>query len=138
MARKYIKLHLSVWDPASDFLELSVDAQWLYWVLCSHPLLSAAGIMPMQPRKWAKRAKGMTVKRVMTALDELAAADKVVIDDDTEELLVRTFIRWDNAFRTPNVKKAIEASITRSESCSIRHAAALELTHAERNGDAHE
>lgn len=131
MARSFAKLYVSVWDAGSDFYDLSADAQWLYWTLLSHPLLSPAGVVPLQPRKWAKRAKGMTVRRVTGALDELAnVGRKVIIDDDTEEVLLRVFIRRDMGYRTPNIKKSIEASIDHIESDALRHVATLELTHA--------
>lgn len=135
MARSYAKMFLSVWDPGSDFLDLSPDAQWLYWVLVSHPMLTPAGVLPLQPRKWAQKARGMTVRRVTAALAELAG-NKVIVDDNTEEVMIRTFIRWDTGWKTPNIRKAIEASVTRIESNELRHTATLALTlAATRNGD---
>lgn len=130
MSRSYAKLFVSVWDSGSDFLDLDTDSQWLYWMLLSHPLLSPAGVLPLQPRKWAKRARGMTERRVLRALNELAGNHKVVVDDDTEEVLIRTFIRHDNGWRTPNVRKSIETSLQRIESGPLRREATLELTHA--------
>ena len=131
MARSYVKIYLSVWDTGSDFLDLTVDAQWLYWVLVSHPLLTPAGTLPLQPRKWVRRAKGMTLKRIQSALSELVDSGKVLVDEDTEELLVRTYIRYDRGWRTPNIRKSIEVSIDRIESHALRDAASRELNHAQ-------
>ncbi len=135
MARSFAKLYVSVWDSGSDFYDLSADAQWLYWTLLSHPLLSPAGVIPLQPRKWAKRANGMTLRRVQTALGELVTVDqKVIVDAETEEVLLRAFIRRDQGWRTPNIKKSIEASVIRIESQTLRDAATLELTLIGRDG----
>jgi hypothetical protein len=128
MARKYAKLWLNAWTAESDFYNLGPDAQWLYWVLVSHPKLTPAGVLPPQPRQWAKRAKGMTVKRVTAAYDQLVARSYLLADDDTEEVLIRTFIRWDKGYRTPNIRKSIETSIGRIESHRLRHTANHELT----------
>jgi len=135
MARSYAKLYLSVWDNGGDFLDLTADAQWLYWVLISHPLLTPAGTLPLQPRKWVRRAKGMTYKRIQSALSELVDNNKILVDEDTEELLIRTYIRYDRGWRTPNIRKSIEASISRIESDALRDAATHELTHAETLAD---
>jgi hypothetical protein len=128
MARKYAKMWLAAWSPGSDFYALGPDAQWLYWVLVGHPKLTPAGVAALQPRQWAKRAKGMTVKRVTAAYDELVRRSYLLADDDTEEVLIRTFIRWDKGYRTPNIRKSIEVSIERIESDRLRHTATHELT----------
>lgn len=128
--RRYAKMYVSVWDPESEFRDRSPDAQWLFWALVSNPQLSPAGVVTLQPRKWARFAKGMTAKRVSAALEELAAHRYVVVDAVTEEVLIRTFIRYDQGWRTPNIRKSIETSIERVESDALRHAATLELTHA--------
>lgn len=131
MARTFAKMYLSVWNVGSDFYELSADAQWLYWTLLGHPLLSPAGVLPVQPRKWAKRSKGMTERRVQAALRELVdTGQKVMVDDDTEELLIRTFIAWDKGYKTPNIHTSITTSIQSIESHDLRVAATNALTQA--------
>lgn len=133
MARSYAKILVSVWDEDSDFDHLTMQAQWLYWVLCSHPLLSPAGVLPLQPRKWAKRAPDAIQDAILDALTELVQARKVIVDDDTEEVLVRTFVRHDGGARNPNIHKAIVAAIGRIESRRLREAVTLELTRATEN-----
>ena len=127
MARSYAKSYVSMWDAESDFLDLTADAQWLYQALYTHPLLSPAGVLPFQPRKWARKAKDMTPKRVTAAVELLASERYVILDEDTEECLVRTFIRHDQGWRTPNIRKSIETSITRIESETLRLTASHEL-----------
>lgn len=136
MARAFAKMYVSTWDTGSDFYKLTADAQWLYWTLLSHPSLSPAGVLPLQPRKWARRAQGMTERRVMVALRELIeTGQKVIIDEQTEELAIRTFLKADKGWRTPNVLKSIHASIKAIESDALRDAATHALTLAMTNGE---
>lgn len=128
MARKYAKMWLSAWAPGSEFYDLSADAQWLYWTLVGHPKLTPAGVLAHQPRQWAKRAKGVGPKRITAAYEELVAGRYLLADNDTEEVLIRTFIRHDKGYRTPNIRKSIEVSIARIESHRLRVAATHELT----------
>lgn len=127
MARSYFKLLLSTWDPTSDFPDLSTGAQWLYWVLGSHPLLSPAGVLPIQERKWARRATDATLQTVEDALQELVGKGLILVDHDTEEALIRTFIRHDGGARNTNIGKAIAAAITRIESDRLRAVAQFEF-----------
>ena len=94
--RQYGSIRTDIWRD-DDWRALSVDAQWLYELLISQPTISTAGILPLQIAKWSRYAKGMTAKRVNAALNELIDADFVAVDSETEEVLVRTFIRHDAA-----------------------------------------
>lgn len=132
MARSFAKIMLSTWDENSDFETLSMEAQWLYWVLLSHPLLSPAGVLPLQPRKWARRASNGDRDAVEDALRELVGKAKIVVDDDTEEVLIRTFIRHDGGAKNPNIHKAIVAAVGRIESPKLRDIAAASLAAASR------
>lgn len=127
MARKYAKMYLSMWEADSDFRNLSESAQRLYWVLMSSKKLSPAGCAISQPRKWAQMASDSTVGRIESALDELEARRYVLIDEATEEVLIRSFIRHDRGFRNQFLRKSVENAIAMIESPILRHHAALEL-----------
>jgi hypothetical protein len=119
MPRTFAKLYLSVWDDP-DFLALTGDAQRLYLVLFSHKKLSLAGVLPLQPRQWAKTARDALPETVEEALRELVEARFVVVDEDTEEALVRTFVRHDGGATNSNVHKAIRCAIDRVASKRLR------------------
>lgn len=106
MARNYAQLRSSIWQNESFKNELDVDAQWLYFVLLSQPNINTAGVLPLQERRWARFAHGMTGPRVTAALERLNTYWYVVVDEDTEEVLVRTFIRHDGLWKQPNVLKS--------------------------------
>jgi hypothetical protein len=130
MARQYAKLYLSVWAPDSDFRKLTGDAQRLYFLLLSSPRLSSAGCCVVQPRRWALQATDTTAADIETALAELEARRYVLVDHDTEEVLIRSFIRHDRGFRNPFLRKSVENSIGLIESVALKTQAALELAAA--------
>lgn len=102
----YVKLLRSIWRDA-DFRTLSSDAQRLYMLLISQADINHAGVLSLAAGRWANLAPDTTPVDIRTGLDELAAARFIVIDPDTEELWVRSYIVHDEAWRSPNGKKAL-------------------------------
>jgi hypothetical protein len=127
MPRTYAKLFVEVWSTDNDFRELSSAAQRLYWLLCSQEELTSAGVLPVRTRRWSNFAPDTTEPQVKKALAELVATDKVYVDDTTEELLIRSFIRRDEGWRTPNIRKSIVNAIGNIESEALRKVALEEL-----------
>ncbi|MEE2051728.1 hypothetical protein [Nocardiopsis tropica] len=105
MARNFAKLHSSTWTDDHFKSKLTVDSQWLYFALLSQANINAAGVLPLQDRKWRKLAKDHTPQRISAALAQLQAYWYVIVDEDTEEVLARTFIRNDGIWKQPNVLK---------------------------------
>lgn len=92
MAQDFAQLHRSRWSDA-DWRALSADAQWAYDMLLSHPDRNAAGLLPLTPKKWLKLSADMTAERLDRALAELDDAGFIVLDDETQEVLIRAFVR---------------------------------------------
>ena len=88
----YAKLQKRIWRDA-DWRKLTADAQRMYWLLCSQETRSLAGVVPLTVRKWANYAADTTEDSVRAALNEFVGAQFIVVDWDTEEVLIRTFIR---------------------------------------------
>lgn len=128
MARKYAKVYLSIW--ATDFRELSVAAQHLYLLLLSNPKLSAAGCIVAQPRKWSRYSEGCSKDSTEGALEELSERRYVLCDEDTDEVLIRSFIRHDDGVGNKFLRKAIESAIAAIESPALKAHATLELAAA--------
>jgi hypothetical protein len=126
MARDYGQIQHRIWaDP--EWRALDADAQLLYLLLLSQPSMNQAGVLPMQLRKWSRCVHGWTVGSVDEAIERLAAARFLVVDEDTEEVLVRSFIRNDGSYRIPGVLKSALKSATAVQSPAIRAALAVEL-----------
>lgn len=126
MARAYAQVHQRIWaDP--DWRALDADAQLLYLLLLSQPSMNLAGVLPLQLRKWAACVSGWEPPTVDMALSRLDDARFVVVDADTEEVLVRSFIRNDGGFRTPGVLKSALKFAEAAQSPAIRSALYVEL-----------
>lgn len=93
MARTYARLSCDgVRDP--DWLTLGPGPQWLYVVLLRQVKLSLCGHLDYHPSRWCAAA-GVTTEQVERWLDDLAAKRYVVVDRDTDEVLIRSFAKHD-------------------------------------------
>lgn len=124
--RNYAQIHTRMWSDA-DFVSLSAGAQRLYIVLLSQPNLNNAGIVPLQIRRWSNLAANSTIEGVKLWLKELQDAQYVVIDEDTEELLIRSFIRNDGLWKQPNVFKSALGDVVGTLSVTLRGTLRAEL-----------
>ena len=127
--REYAQLKLSIWNDR-DFTALSTDAQLVYIMAMSHPTTNLAGVLDYAPQKFARLAGGLTVKRVVAAVDELSAARFVVTDDETGEMLVRSAVRASGAWKKPTTAASIANSVENTFSDKLRDVLADELRRA--------
>lgn len=107
MAR-YARLFSTVWSADDDFRALTRDAQWTYMMLISQPDISHCGVLPLTERRWSTLATDTDADSVRAAVAELAAARFVHIDESTEELWVRSYMKHDGQYVSPNGLKAIQ------------------------------
>lgn len=121
MARDHARLQTAIWND-EDFRNLTADAQHAYFTAMSQPDLSYAGVMTYFPGRLAALAKGNTTKRVETAVKALEKERFLVIDQDTHELLVRTYIRHDGVLARANMGKAMGRALERVVSMRLRQA----------------
>ncbi|WP_330184993.1 hypothetical protein OHB26_16260 [Nocardia sp. NBC_01503] len=101
MPREYAKLRIDIWAD-EDWSELSESAQHLYLRLLAHPRLSKCGVTDWHPARLASKTRGSTARHVLAAAAELVERQFVVVDIDTEEILVRTHIKHDGIMRSVN------------------------------------
>lgn len=126
MGRPYAKLFRDIWtDP--DFTGMPTVAQYMYLFLISQPNLNAAGVLPVTVRRWTTRAGNVKPDEIKAGLEELAAQNFIVVDWDTEELLVRTFIRNDGLWRIPNTLYAVLRDAEQTVSPTLRATLAAEF-----------
>jgi hypothetical protein len=119
MARGHGRILTSVWEDA-DFLALDEREQRLYLFLISQPNLNHAGLLDLTLRRWARKARGLTVAELDRRIATLEEARFVVVDDDTEELLIRTFVRNDGVWRMPKVMGAMVSGAAEISSVKLR------------------
>ncbi|MEU1373024.1 hypothetical protein ABZ442_05080 [Streptomyces triculaminicus] len=126
MARGHGRILSSIWEDA-DFLALTEQQQRLYLFLISQPNLNHAGLLPLTLKRWARKAAGLTAADLEKDLHLLAEAHFIVLDDDSEELLIRSFVRNDGVWKQPKVMGAMVSGAMEIESHQLRRALLAEM-----------
>lgn len=126
MARSFAQLQLRIWVD-DEWTGLSIEAQHLYLLLLSQEDCGPSGLVPLRPRRWAKLTSNGEVDKTMAALDELDAAGFLVVDPETSEVLIRTFIRNGENYKHVRLLRTALNQAERVESPRIRSALGQEL-----------
>ncbi|GAY12059.1 hypothetical protein [Pseudonocardia sp. N23] len=123
--RGYAQIFTSIWTD-DDFRKVSERGQRLYFVLLSQADINYAGVLPLTVGRWARCCTAMTRRDVEDGLDELADRGYVVLDWDTEELLVRSFMRNDGLWKQPRMLGVALREALGTASQALRQALARE------------
>jgi hypothetical protein len=123
MARTYATIDAGIWDDP-EFCALTAGAQRTYFMLITQTDITAVGSLALTLRRWSKTC---SEKDLEVWLAELADARFVVIDEDSEELLVRTFAKWDGGYKHAKRRMAVVSYTKAIRSQTLRDAAIEEL-----------
>lgn len=128
MTRSYAAVLTAIWDNEA-FQALDDVDQRTYLMLVSQSDISAAGVLALRVRRWAKYARNTStdLDRLTGSLARLADARFIVVDADHEELLVRSFVRHDKGYSNPKRRPSIIAASQDTRSPIVRRALATEL-----------
>ncbi|GHE33298.1 hypothetical protein GCM10017673_40290 [Streptosporangium violaceochromogenes] len=126
MAGSYAKIYNEIWAD-QDFRNLARSQQWLFFALISQPELNFAGVITTTERRLTGCAAGFTTAELRDDLTALQARRYIVVDEEHDEILVRSYIRHDGAWRTPNVLTSIIRAATAVRSTAIRTTLAEEF-----------
>ena len=99
-------MNLDIWGD-DDFRDLPVDAQNLYWTLWTSPDRTYCGGHEWRPGKLSQCAEDWTLPRILAAATVLSERLFVLFDETTEECLIRSWIKHDGLWRTPNLAVTI-------------------------------
>jgi hypothetical protein len=125
MPRTEARIFTDIWRN-ERFLALDRSTQGLYMFLCSQDDLAYDGVIALRVKRWASFAGDLSPEQVEIDLKHLAEAHFVVIDYDTEELLVRALLRRDRVYRQPNVLRSASHHLVTVASKIIRRTVAEE------------
>ncbi|MBU8830858.1 hypothetical protein [Mycolicibacterium goodii] len=100
--KDHAEINLAIWGD-DDWLDLTPPAQHLYFVLWTSPQLSYCGAGEWHVGRIAAMAKGWTVQAVEAAAAELSRELFLIIDTNTEEFLLRSWIKHDALWKKPNM-----------------------------------
>lgn len=126
MARNHARILTSIWTD-EDFLDMSAGAQRMFMLLMSQQNLSHAGLLPLTVKRWANKAKNTTPEQVEAWLAELVQRRYVVIDEATEELLIRSLMRRDDVWKHWKVMTAAANDVVAIASARLRAVCAAEV-----------
>lgn len=84
----------TIWRD-DDFRRLGVLGQWLYVVLLSSPDRNTVGAVPLTPRRWRSGVDGLLDEDIAKALGLLVERGFVLVDEATEELIIRSYLKHD-------------------------------------------
>jgi hypothetical protein len=126
MARSHGRIMAAIWNDG-DFIACRASAQRLFMFLLSQPDLSHAGLLPMRVNRWAKKAEDTTPASIRDDLDYLSERRFLVVDEDTEEVLIRSFVRNDGVYKQPKVMIRMREDAQQIESPLLRAAFRAEL-----------
>lgn len=130
MARDHARVNVTIWgDP--NFRRLPPAAQHLYLLLWTSPELTYAGTHDWRPARLTGRAEGWTRADVEAAADCLAARHFLVIDNDVEEVLIRSWIRWDGLMKQPRMAISCTTAYAAAASDTLK-AVIVHQLHAEK------
>lgn len=132
MARSQAVVHVCIWND-DTFRELPPESQHLYFVLYTAPMLSYCGVIDWRPRRIAPLAAGWTPERVEAAAQPLREALWLIVDESTEEALLRRFIRDDGLMKQPKMAVSMTMAHAAVASPTLRGVVIHELQalHAE-------
>lgn len=134
MPREYAKVWFTMWTD-EDFCDQPLFDKLLYNVLLSQPptLLNYSGTQPLSLKRWRKAMRdgaSMPSERdIKAALRRMERRRYVFTDDDTCEVLIRSFIRRDEVAKQPNVLLSALRAAALIESPKLAYIQLIELTH---------
>lgn len=126
MAREHANVRLDIWGDG-DWRELSFGAQWLYKMLLTHPKTNRAGVSDWRPNRLARLAKGLTPEVIESLAGELVEGYFLVVDDDTEEVAIRSYVKHDGVMKQPNMAVTMANDWAGVSSARIRAVIAFEV-----------
>jgi hypothetical protein len=126
VARTEARLYCEIWDD-EDFLCLAPLAQRAYLYLLSQADLAYDGVIPLRVRRWARKCKGLDADALERHLEQLQDNGFIVMDQYSEELLIRSLMRRDRVFQQPNIMRAAAEHTKTVESHAILRVLAAEV-----------
>lgn len=126
MARKYAQIQVSIWSD-EDFKALDPLYQHMYFVLLSQPRMNLCGVIDFIPTRIARVSDSLKPDEVEQRVKWLDSKRYIVVDDETSELLIRSFVRNDGMLRNPKVSIGMATDFAEVMSQKLRDAIVTEL-----------
>lgn len=126
MPRTFANVRTDMWAN-TDFRAVSPTGKLLYAYLMSCPSLTYAGVADWRPARIAP-VLGITRDELEQAAVDLTMGAYIWVDQETEEVLIRSFVRHDGLLRQPRLPVSMANDFAAIASGIIRRFFAFELT----------
>lgn len=127
MAREFGRIRISIADDA-DFEDLAPEGQWLYTRIgIPETSLNHCGVFDWRPARLIRKARGLTIAYLERAAADCEHGRFVLFDIDTEEALMRSYIRSEELLRNPKMAVAVINAYRATASKILRAAVVDEL-----------
>lgn len=124
--RQYALIHRAILDDPS-WRCLTRSQQNLYLLLLLKLSTNLCGIVDWRPKKLAVNASDMTVETIEADAVVLEKKLYIVRDEDTDEVLIRSFLRNDTPLKSSKTAIAVRSSYTDTASSKLRGVIVFEL-----------
>ncbi|UFS59498.1 hypothetical protein [Subtercola endophyticus] len=104
--KRFSQIRSEMWLD-DEWRRMTVAGQHLYLLVLTHPERSLAGLLDWRPGRIKEFAAEWTFTDVMIAAGECSDKFFLVFDQDTEEVLVRSFVRHDGILKQPRMGVAV-------------------------------
>lgn len=119
MSRDYAHTNTTIWQDG-DWRALPYPAQHLYNMLWTHPSLNYCGVADWRPARLVPLAGGLSLDLIENLADCLEARHFIVRDEESEEVLLRSWVRWDGLMRKPRMAISWVKAYAETASNTIR------------------
>lgn len=126
MSRRQRMINLAIWQD-DDFRQLPAIPKMLYMQLWTHPRLSYCGVVDWRPAKLAAMYPDLTKDAIEVAAECLEARLFAVVDHETEEVLIRSWARFDGLLKQPRMAVSFANAFADVASNDVRGVIVYEL-----------
>ena len=126
MARERANINTAIWGDR-DWRKLTSSAKCLYMLLLTHPTISYAGVVDWRPNKLAPLSPDTTPESLEVLADELQDARFVFVDHESEEVLIRSYLRHDGILKQPKLSVSMANAYSAISSMKVQDIVAFEL-----------
>lgn len=125
MAREKASINLEIWGDA-DFRDLTAPAQFLWHKMMGYKL-DYCGVGNFHPGRLAALTREQTPDEVMIAAQELSEKYWIVVDQSTDEFMVRGYLRHDGVLKQPRLAVSAALAYAAIASNKIRAVVVFEI-----------
>lgn len=126
VAREQANINTGLWADR-DWRILPMAQKYLYILLMTHPTINYAGVVDWRLARLAALSPDTTPDSIKESAIGLQAARFIFVDEETEEVLIRSYLRHDGVLKQPKLSVSMANAYAGISSIKIQDIVAFEL-----------